>query len=1152
MTSSTPPPAIADIAGDEDMHPVCQVFLDPTEVRWTRLRSLLVFLILALSAITFLFASSLSHRRAPSASPSRRAGLDAASARAASLAYIPDVPQVPLDVAARREGAEVWGHGAPLVSRRIAWVDPLDDQALSALDRHGRELTDVVLEGLSVDELGEIRGDIPLSAIDNAHAHGIRVLVAIDDASDDAWQAAAVTAMARDPERRDAFSEEVARRVSDLAADGVVLEVGEDDADDPDGEAREALLGAVRGLSPPHTFALAVGGDFEPRVLAREAAAADLVLLRAHRDADDHLPAGPPAPHDWLDVTLGAACALVPPDKIVPMLPTRAATWTLASGDDGLPASARSATWAEVMTKAAMAALSPRWVAALGSALVVLPGADGIERSADLSLPLTGDSGSSAWLAWLPDGASFADGMALARARGITGVGIDELGGEDPRIWQLIASVGRGPALVRGALAESPPPDSWQVLGEGVEMRVRAEMHAGRAAVSLTADGTVASERFEELPTQVTIERRAPAPPRTVAFTFDDGPDPDSTPAVLSILARHAVKATFFLVGTRVEREPELVQRLVAEGHEIGNHSFSHPDFGLVPEHTADIEIRATNLLLTSTTGRSTLLFRPPFRADDTPQTPEDLAGIEAAMRDGMTVIASTIDPRDWERPGADAIVDRVLSQAQRDGAGVVLLHDGGGDRSQTVQALEPILSGLEARGFGFVQVHDLLGSRDIARTNPPVPTLLEMRANQAVWWTGIWFLRILRTVALLALVLVSLRFVSMGGLSLLYGIVNRRRRASAPTEEQEDNSDRKASVVIPAYNEARVIHRTIESVLASRAVEVEVIVIDDGSTDGTAEVVRDRFGQDARVRCVRVSNGGKARALNCGFRSASHEIVVALDADTLFLPDTVRHLVDAMRNPEVAAVAGRAVVGNAHGFIGRCQALEYVTGQAIERRAWAVLGVVSVVPGAVGAWRRDAVRMAGGFGRDTLAEDSDLTIGLQVAGWRVDYAPDAVALTEAPEKVSALLKQRFRWTFGVLQTLWKHRLAFVRFSRGRPMMGLLLLPTVVTCHLAVPLFAPLVDLAALAAIYLGFARELLPYVVAMFTAELLLMLLAMVIDRASPRIAWDWIVQRVTYRWILFFALVRALLAAFRGSAVGWNKLARTGSVRVAPRALA
>lgn len=1145
MHSSIPAPTANE--RDENAGSPRSIFHDPAGVRWTRLRLFALAAGVALLLLGAAFAQSLLPGRAIDPIATRRVDVGVAAARAAAQAYIPSVSQMPNAVSPRHVDSGAWSPAMQPIAHRFAWVDPGDDEAMRALARHGSELTDVVLDGESLVGVDvELQGDVPSRAIESAHASGVRVLLAVDVTGDAASTPSDLTAAAVSPERRAALAATLAHKVAALHADGLLLQIPDDNMDDADSDARVALLHDVRAaMSPEQTLALAVDADFEPRTLRRQAEGVSLVLLHAHRDGSDSLPPGPPAPLHWLDLVLGAAADAVGPGKLVPMLPVRSIASPI-SGVEATPlAGSRSATWAETITKAAAVSIPPRWVESLGSSVVVLPGRDGLLAASGLVLSTGDASDAAAWLVWLADGASFADGLALSRSRYIPNVGLDELGGEDPRIWQVLAAASAGPEAVRRALSKLPPPETWQVVGDGVEMRVRSEVRTGRGSVSLTEDGLIASEHFEQLPAQVTVERRAPVPRGRVALTFDDGPDPEFTPSVLDLLAKYGVKATFFLIGTRVERDPEIVQRIVAEGHEIGNHSFSHPDFGIIAARNANVEIRATNLLLASITGRSALLFRPPFRADDAPQTQEDLAGIEAAMRNDMTVVASTIDPRDWERPGAATIVERVLTQTSEDGSGVVLLHDGGGNRSQTVEALGSILPGLQQRGFTFVQIHDLFGAADRDHTNPPVPTLLEARANQVVWWGGTWLIRALRAFALGSLILVAVRFGAMVCLSLLYGVIH--RASSLRHTMGEADCEPVVSVIIPAYNEERVIARTVQSVLSSKDVALEVIVVDDGSTDDTGGVVTRTFGHDPRVKYLRVQNGGKARALNLGFSHAWNEIVVALDADTLFLPDTIARLVEPMRDPRVAAVAGRAVVGNVRGFFGRCQALEYVCGQAIERRAWAALGVVSVVPGAVGAWRRDAVLLVGGFARDTLAEDSDLTIDLQVTGWRIAYAPQAIALTEAPEGVRALIKQRFRWTFGVLQTLWKHKQAFLRPSTTRPTVRWLLLPTVLTCHFGVPLLAPLVDLAGLGAVYLGYGRELVPYAIACFLAELLLTVTAMLIDRAPARIAWDWLAQRAIYRWVLFFALVRAAIAALRGGAVGWNKLARTGTVRIA-----
>jgi cellulose synthase/poly-beta-1,6-N-acetylglucosamine synthase-like glycosyltransferase/peptidoglycan/xylan/chitin deacetylase (PgdA/CDA1 family) len=773
--------------------------------------------------------------------------------------------------------------------------------------------------------------------------------------------------------------------------------------------------------------------------------------------------------------------------------------------------------------------------------VVALPGADGLASS-----PLVSADGTAArdvaMIAWLVDAASLANGLSIARARGITQLGLDALGGEDPRVWPVLSAKGDEVA-VRRALETMPRRQEQTLLGDGVEVRVLDEERDGKAQVVVSRDGSVRAEAYRVLPADVTVVRRGRPAKKTIALTFDDGPDPEFTPAVLDILARKGVTATFFVIGSRVEREPELAKRLTAQGHEIGNHSFSHADLSRVPGRRADLEIRATNLLLEATTGRATALFRPPYRSDDHPDA-EDVVSILAGQRNGVSVVTSTIDPRDWAGTRARAMVDQVLAQAEADGSGVVLLHDGGGDRRETIAALEPIIDGLRARGFRFVQIHDVFGGAPMDLVNPPATGAFDRQVAHVLWRVGAWALRFLQAAALLALVL---GLVRVGSLILfaLVDLAKHGRRGVTPSATRTA-----VSVVIPAYNEAKVIERTIRSVLASTGVEIEVIVLDDGSKDGTGDVVASTFLRDPRVRLVRLVNGGKAAALNKGFRLATHPIVVALDADTIFLPTTIAELAAKFTDAQVGAVAGRAVVGNADTTMARWQALEYVIGQAVERRAWHALGLVSVVPGAVGAWRRDAVIAAGGFARDTLAEDCDLTIDLQVRGWRVEFAPDATALTEAPEGLATLVKQRFRWSYGVLQAVWKHRRAAFRRSPNGRRVGLMLLPTVLVAHLATPLLAPAADLAAAVALYLGFGASVLPFAIASLVADAAITVFAMVLDRAPAKLAWDWLVFRALYRWVLFASLVKAIVAALKGGAVGWGKLVRKGTVHLPARA--
>ncbi|MBX7196995.1 MAG: bifunctional polysaccharide deacetylase/glycosyltransferase family 2 protein, partial [Sandaracinaceae bacterium] len=805
--------------------------------------------------------------------------------------------------------------------------------------------------------------------------------------------------------------------------------------------------------------------------------------------------------------------------------------------------------WAEVIASARTARQKPRWDPRSGNLVVVLPGPTGIASSAHVRAHVD-DDGTIAFVAWFVDAATVADGLASLASRKLPHVGLGNLGGEDPRLFRVLSAARDDREAIRDALRSLPAPDEPDVIGDGVAMHVDLSQHDGSAYVELGAGGRVEQELYETLPAAPTVIRRGRLPARTVVLSFDDGPHPAYTPGILDVLRDEGVRATFFVVGSRAEREPELVRRVVREGHELGNHSFTHPDLGKIGEQRADLEINSTNRLLEAHAGRGTVLFRPPFRSDDRPTVREDLLAIQNGERNGMITVTSTVDPHDWARPEPEIIVDYLVSRLERAGAGVVLMHDGGGDRKNTVAALRGLIHALRARGFAFTTLHEVFArGGSIEDVNPVVRSEPLETMSLAVWTSGTWLLRAVTALALGALALGLARFGSLLVCSLIELFRERReRRWIRRTSRLPRHTS--VSVVIPAYNEAKVIERTILSVLASRGVSVEVLVMDDGSTDDTADVVSRAFYFEPRVKLHKLKNGGKARALNEGFALASHEVVVALDADTLFLPDTIVELARKFDDPRVAAVAGRAAVGNTSAFVARWQALEYVIGQSVERRAWHLLGVVSVVPGAVGAWHRDAVLAVGGFGTDTLAEDCDLTITLQVHGWRVAYAPDAVALTEAPETVRALLKQRFRWCFGVLQTVWKHKRAMIAPPRNNPVVGLLLLPCVLVCHVATPLLSPLADVLALLAVGLGHGRAVVPYFLVLLFAELFLTLLALFMDRARLALMADWLINRLVYRWLLFVALCRAVTAALRGGAVGWGKLVRTGSV-VAPHTL-
>ncbi len=1128
-----------------------QIFRDDSRRRWRRLQVLFVALALVTAVTAFLFVKTLRPRPAAFlAAPAPPPALDLAEVRARAIrkAASPAAVVVPPGIAGlNATNTKDAKDTAPI---RMAFVDATEQEAIRAVELHGDKLTHVAIEGLHVrDKEGGVLGQLPDDALKIARDKHLKILEVVDDVRDDLPQPADVSALGRDRALARRFASILLAKLQADGADGAMLALGEDDAD-LDGSLRAAVVEEVYAKLKPAGLTVAVrfDGRFAPEALVKQAKVVDLVVVRAYGGLDPKSAPSPLAARGWVEGTIDAAQRVVPAKKLVVALGVRSGGWPVNGNNLESAGSARELQWGEVIARARTANVRPAWDGKSGNLVVVLPGPTGIASSAHVRAH-PGDDGHIAMVAWMTDAATVADGLATLAARGLPHVALGNLGGEDPRVWRVLDAPRDDREAVRAALATLPAPSEPDVIGDGVAMRVDLSTHDGTATLDFGAGGRVESETYDVVPAAPTVIRRGKVPSHTVVLTFDDGPHEEYTGAILDILKEEGVKAAFFVVGSRAEREPELFRRVVHEGHEVGNHSFSHPDLGKISDNHADLEINSTNRLLEALTGRGTVLFRPPFRSDDRPTVKEDLLAIQNGERNGMITVTSTVDPHDWARPEPEIIVDYLVRRLEKFDGGVVLMHDGGGDRKNTVAALRPLIRTLKQRGFQFQQLHQIFGDANIDVVNPHVQVKPTEQVSNAVWASGTWFLRSMTVLALAALALGLFRFAALA-VGALIEVAREWRERQRIRRTSRLPVHGAVSVIIPAYNESKVIERTILSVLASRGIEVEVLVMDDGSTDNTADVVYNAFYFEPRVKLHKLKNGGKARALNEGFKLASHEVVIALDADTIFLPDTIVELARKFDDPKIAAVAGRAAVGNTQHFVARWQALEYVIGQAIERRAWHLLGVVSVVPGAVGAWHRDAVLAVGGFGTDTLAEDCDLTITLQVHGWKVSFAPDAVALTEAPETVQALLKQRFRWCFGVLQTVWKHKRAMIMPPKNNPAIGLLLMPCIIACHILTPLLAPLADVAAIVAIALGHAKAVMPYVVALIIAEVMLTTLAMKIDRARWSLMWDWLINRSVYRWFLFIALSRAVVAALRGGAVGWGKLVRTGSVE-APSAV-
>ncbi|MFE2302371.1 bifunctional polysaccharide deacetylase/glycosyltransferase family 2 protein [Streptomyces sp. NPDC059445] len=682
-------------------------------------------------------------------------------------------------------------------------------------------------------------------------------------------------------------------------------------------------------------------------------------------------------------------------------------------------------------------------------------------------------------------------------------------------------------------------------------------------------------------------------PDKTIVLTFDDGPTPTWTPEILEVLEKNDVDATFFVVGSMVSRYPDVVKKLVNQGNEVGIHTFTHVDLSYQSTARLQRELKQTQLALAGAAGVQTTLFRAPYSSEisavDNYSWPvyKELGGL------GYTSVFVDTDSDDWKKPGVSKIV-RWATPKKNKGA-IVLMHDAGGDRSQTVRALDAYIKKMKAKGYTFTTVSgaqaelnraaagrggsggsagsgaaaDQAGSGPAASRGgggsgaaataggPSAGAVAsaeaqagQRRATGATLYEGKalvyavavaeWVVPALSWFLVVVGVAVMGRFAMMLVLARRHHRQRNRRRGRGGRFSWGPAVTRPVTVVVPAYNEKECIANTLRS-LAKSTHPIEIIVVDDGSEDDTSEIAAS-LGMP-NVRVIRQENAGKPAALNNGVRHARHDIVVMMDGDTVFEPDAVHQLVQPFADPEIGAVAGNAKVGNRDTVIGAWQHIEYVMGFNLDRRMYDLLRCMPTIPGAIGAFRRDAVLEVGGMSEDTLAEDTDITIAMHRAGWRVVYQEHAKAWTEAPGSLKQLWSQRYRWSYGTMQALWKHRKSLTdKGPSGR--FGRVGMPLVVLFQIVTPVFAPLIDVfTAYSMIFVDFRAALLAWL-AVLAVQLVCAAYAFRLDRERYRYLAMLPLQQLAYRQMMYLVLIHSCVTALTGGRLRWQKLKRTGEV--------
>lgn len=619
-------------------------------------------------------------------------------------------------------------------------------------------------------------------------------------------------------------------------------------------------------------------------------------------------------------------------------------------------------------------------------------------------------------------------------------------------------------------------------------------------------------------------------PGRRIALTFDDGPDPTWTPRIAATLLKLRVTATFFEVGDRVTRYPQITRSLAGEGFEIGNHTFNHVNLTGLPDWQRKLQVSLAESAIAGAADLRPRLVRPPYSSTPVAVTKPDARAYLALARDGYLIALANYDAEDWRRPGVAQIVRNATPPART--GGVILLHDGGGDRSQTVAALKRLVPRLRRRGFHFVSYSTLAGLGR-AQVDLPASSAQHLRGELLIDSLGIarWVTGVLVALLIPIAVLAALRALVLVGLARRHAGEYRGRGPAVPFAAP-------VSIVVPAYNEAEVIESAVRSLAGSDYPRFEVIVVDDGSEDGTAEIV-ERLALNG-VRVLREANSGKPAALNAGIAAARHGVIVTVDADTVFEPGTLRKLVAPFADERVGAVAGNTKVGNRRRLLGRWQHIDYVMGFNLDRRLYDVLQCMPTVPGAIGAFRRAALQQVGFFSAATLAEDTDVTIALGRAGWRVVYVEDARAYTEAPATLSALWRQRYRWSYGTMQAVWKHRGA-----QGR--IGRIGIPYLLLFQVGLPLLAPLIDVCTIYGIVFLDPVPVLAYWLGFNALAVGLAAYAFRLDDESWGVLWAVPLQQVVYRQLMYLVVIQSGISAFRGLRLRWQHLERTGEVELA-----
>ncbi|GGB05954.1 glycosyltransferase [Puia dinghuensis] len=883
--------------------------------------------------------------------------------------------------------------------------------------------------------------------------------------------------------------------------------------------------------------------DYDVRQLSKYN---DYVFLMAYDQYSDNSGPGPIAHQKWIEGAVDAAVKYIPEQKLILCLAAYGYDWRL-----GKEMSSRTVSYQQAL-----------FTAKDNEATI-----DFDNDSYNLHYSYD-DEDNVRHQVQFTDAATIFNALRFATEYGLAGTSIWRLGDEDPRVWEFYDEDMQKSAVAHFNFSEFSKVDAMasadfvdyegsgevlDIIGTPTNGRITPEVNTGEMLIS--------EESYDSLPSRFVARKYGTEDSMKLVLTFDDGPDPDYTPKILDILSRYHVPAAFFVVGINAENNIPIVKREFREGHEIGNHTFTHPNIAKVSTRRAILEMESTRLLIECITGRSTIMFRAPYNADFEPEKWEELIPVAIARKKNYLDIGESIDPLDWE-PGAtaDSIFERTIRRKQEmSKAGlsgnIILLHDAGGEgREATVVALPRIIEYFQHKGFKFTTVADILGkTRD--EMMPPVPKgsgYYLLQVNYYFAEIGYWGGHILFSAFVVFMILSVSRVLFIAFIATKEHL-REKKYGLQPFWRLDGQSAPLVSIIVPAYNEEVNAVGSVESLLKGDYPNFEIIFVNDGSKDQTYERVSEAFADNPNVKVYTKPNGGKASALNYGISRSNAEFVICIDADTKLKPNAVSLLMEHFGERTgrrsghaglVGAVAGNVKVGNQVNLLTRWQAIEYISSQNFDRKAFSYLNAITVVPGAIGAFRKKAIEDAGGFTTDTLAEDCDLTIRILRCGYVIENDNRSIAMTEAPETLKQFFKQRFRWSYGVMQTFWKNRDALMNWKYR--WLGWAALPNILIFQYIIPFLIPLADFFMVVGLLTGNASKIGGYYLVFMLVDLAVALLAFSFERENlTRLIWL-IPQRLIWRWLTWLVLFRAVRRALKGELQHWGVLKRTGNVKV------